>query len=99
NALFRRCHKTKRDDCRVAVLLNANVFGGVDRLRIGWLRRGRGTHVVHHLGLVYTTTSRTGVDQIIGPEAFVDCDVVARSASEKVVKEFCELGGIGRSLR
>src|SRR5690349_6742368 len=93
------CNETKRDDRGVAVLLNADIFSSVNRLRIRWFRGGRRAHVVHHLGLVHATAGRTCVDQIVGPETLVYGGIIARSAGEKVVEELSELGGVGRGLR
>ena len=77
----------KSNDCGVAVLLNANFFGGVSRLRVAGFWRRRRAHVAHDLSFAAPLSGRAGVDNIVGPEAFMHRDIVVRSAGEKIFQE------------
>src|SRR5687768_16225142 len=78
--------QTKRYDRRVAVLLNANVFGRVDRHGSAGLRRGRVAQVAQYVSLRDATSGRTRVDQIISPEALVNRRIVSRRTRQELVE-------------
>ncbi len=86
--------QAKRDDGRVAVLLDADVLGRVRGRRLGGIRTR--VQAGENLGLVRAHAGRARVDEVVRPEAVVDRDVVARGAVEEV---FEQRGQLGRSRR
>jgi hypothetical protein len=73
-------YKLERDDCRISILLDADIFGGVYRDRIAFFPRWSGPNALHQLFLVCTNSGRTGVDQILSPKPVMSCRVIPACA-------------------
>ena len=82
---FDRGNQTKSDDCSVAVLQDADVFGAVSGnalLRFLWRGRFR-FDVAKDIGFAETLAGGTGINEFIGSETLVHGQVVAPGAIEK----------------
>ena len=84
-AVFGRPDQAKGNNCRRAVLLYADVFGGVHRFRVFRFRSRSGADAFHDVGLSDTLPRTACVDQILGPKTVVDSSIVASGTCEEFV--------------
>lgn len=84
-------HQFECNDGCFAVLMYLNILGGINGHGVAVFARRSRVETLHHFRFICPNAGRACIDEVVGPETFVDGGVIAPGTGEEFVKQSSQL--------